>query len=124
MATQPPHGWHKHPVVAEAIHNFHALGKPVGGSLTPAPWGGAIHVFTEQGAGLGSFLRNAGRTAFRWLAPKAAAAARAAAPIAGEIARDAARSALTGEGSLAERLRQAQAGATESARQAALTQLR
>ena len=122
MQLGPPPGWHRHPATLAAVREFHAHGRPMGGVLAPAPWGGAIHV-GPVGGGFGSFLK----TAIRWLSPKLASAARAALPVlgsvAGDVTREAARSALAGEGSLAERLRRGQMAGSRTAREQALGML-
>ena len=127
--AMPPPGWQKHVDVQKAVHAYHAAGKPAGGHIMDSPaLGGRLHVFAQPGSrsyggGIGSFLANAGRTVVRWLAPAAKAAASAVAPALGDAAKEtaktAAQAALTGDGSLADRLRAAsQAGMASAKTQA------
>lgn len=102
--------------MAEAIAHFHAQGRPVGGALSVAPWGGHLHV-TQEGGG----LRSVFRTVVRWIRPGLEKALKVAGPIVGDVARTAAQAALSGQGSLAERVKAAQSAATEAARQQALS---
>ena len=121
----PPPNWHKthKHEISRALSEWRSAGEPPVHIMDSPQLGGRLEVRVagpHPGGGFGSMLAGAGRALVRWLAPLAKSAAPALQDAAKSAATDAAKAALTGEGSLADRLRAASSAGAESAKASAM----